>query len=160
MLTRQRAAVLIGIAFFLGCASGKVGIRPDGTPACGVTSGGDLMSRTVSVERGTAMFYGLMDRQVARLDASGNLIRVGLFDQHGGQCRGERLVVKGFFSDTTSERIAGGQVAMPGLFSPTIYRYTASCSTCEAALGAYALHVLEEEDQAQRQQQQNQQKRP
>jgi len=152
---------LVTLAGLLGCASGRVGTRQDGTPACGVTSGNGLVSRTVSVARGSATFYGIFDREVARIDPAGTIMRKGLFDTEGGQCSGGRLVIKGFFSDTTSSAIGQGQVALPGIFSPTVYRYTGNCSTCEAALGAFALHVLEQEaqQQAQQQQQQQQQRR-
>jgi hypothetical protein len=149
--------VSMALAVFLfGCSTGSIGVRRNGSPACGVSTTG-LMRKTVSVDAGVATFSGLLDRKVARLDSDGSIYKMGVWDSHAGSCRGGRLVIKGFFSDTRSEPIDGSSVLLPGVFSPTRYEYTAACSRCEAALGAYSLYALDQEAQAQQQQQQQQQ---
>jgi hypothetical protein len=142
--------VAMALSFLVaGCSTGSIGLRRNGSQACGVSSTG-FMQRTVSVDAGVATFSGLFDRKVARLDPDGSIYKVGLWDTHVGGCRGGRLIIKGIFSDTESEPIDRSSVLLPGIFSPTRYEHTASCSRCEAALGAYALHAMEAEDQQQR----------
>jgi hypothetical protein len=141
--------VAMALSFLVaGCSTGSIGVRRNGSQACGVSTTG-FMRRTVSVDAGVATFSGLLDRKVARLDPDGSIYKVGLWDTHVGGCRGGRLVIKGIISDTESEPIDRSSVLLPGVFTPTRYEFTASCSRCEAALGAYALYAMDEEGQQQ-----------
>jgi hypothetical protein len=148
----RRLALVLSL-FLGGCSTGRVGVRGNGSMACGVTHDAGLAKRTVSVDGGVATFYGLFGRRVARMDPGGIIYLTGLWDTEAGACRGGRLVIKGLFSDKQSEPIDRSTVMVPGIFSPTRYDYTPTCSRCEAALGAYALIALDEEDDPQLQQQ-------
>jgi hypothetical protein len=142
----SRAASIALPWLLAACSTGSVGTRSNGAPACGVSTTDLLVNRTVSVDRGVATFSGLWDRQVARMDPGGIIYKMGLWDSTAGSCQGGRLVIKGFFSDTLSEPIDRSAVLLPGIFTPTRYEYTASCSRCEAALGAYALYAIDQEN--------------
>jgi hypothetical protein len=100
----------------------------------------------VSVDAGLATFHSVFGERVARLEPDGRITRLGLFESEAGACPGDRLVMKGGSADSRSEPIGGAAVVIPGS-PPATYTFTDSCSTCEAALGAYALHVLDEEAQ-------------
>jgi len=141
----SRAAAIALPWLLAACSTGSVGTRSNGAPACGVSTT-NLIKRTVSVDRGVATFSGMWDRQVARIDPGGTIYKMGLWDSAAGSCRSGRLIITGIFSDTQSEPIDRSGVVLPGLFSPTRYEYTASCSRCEAALGAYALYAIDQEN--------------
>jgi hypothetical protein len=120
---------------------------PDDGDGCKVWGPGRLTHVTV---RGAKAYAGLLGggREVASVDRDGTLFRSALVgSQEVGEVRCGKLVLTSLAEDRIVARIERGAVITTGLLGRS-YARGAACSERQAAVGAYALMVLEETKQA------------
>ena len=139
-----------------GCAApGSLGDDPNlsagagaSASSCEVWTGDFISSRRVAVKGDWAVSRTLLgDRRIARIEQGGAIVVDGLIlSSRKGSFSNGRLTLKGLISDTESDPIEGGEVRFPGILVASVYRYSPGCSSRAAALGAMALHILEEEE--------------
>jgi hypothetical protein len=117
--------------------------------ACQLWSTRDVpQKKTVLVVEGRALQdSALGGRQLARLDEGGIIACDGARgEQRCGQVKDGRLTIKQVLGELVSEPIGGGTVRIPGALHDTVYEYSPGCSLPFVAVGAMALHILDEEE--------------
>lgn len=118
---------------------------PDDGKGCKVWGPGQLSYVTV---RGAKAFTAPLigEREIASFDRDGTLFRHGLMgNREAGEVRCGKVILAGFDEDRIVARIEAGAVIATGTFDGRRYARAAPCSDRQAAVGAFALMVLDEE---------------
>jgi hypothetical protein len=114
----------------------------DTADECIVWGPGNLSRVKVRDDRA---FGGLLGNEIAWIDEDGTLYSKELpWRNEGGEFRCGKLVIFGWLEDRIAARVDADGVTTTGLFS-THYTRAASCSDRQAALGAFAHIVLDQQ---------------
>jgi hypothetical protein len=119
---------------------------PDDGSGCKVWGPARLTYVTV---RGAKAFTGTLvgEREIASFDRDGTLFRHDLLgNREMGEVRCGKVVLANVDEDRIVARIEAGAVIGTGIFDSRRFARAAPCSDRQAAVGAYALMVLDEEN--------------
>jgi hypothetical protein len=119
---------------------------PDDGSGCKVWSPGRFTYVTV---RGAKAFTPSLvgAREIASFDRDGTLFRYGITGNHeAGEVRCGKLILAELTEDRIAARIEPGAVIATGAFDSRRYARAAPCSERQAAVGAFALMLLDEEN--------------
>lgn len=141
---------LVSLSAFVASATGcaTVRVKEPEPGSCVVTAKYLVGGREAHVKDHKAKIPGLLgDRDIAYMKDDGTLVySAGIMELESGEAKDGKLILKGLGLSYSSDPIADGKVRVPMPLGSRDFTYEGDCRVEDAALGAFALFKMEDED--------------